>query len=108
MRTPKNTGRLPRERTIVVDYPPNSALNPGAADIEQFTLPLGAAEGDSITLTPLATSAGVPYVGQTGAAACAWTVCVSSATEFSVICANVSAAPINRPTMRLRATFRRP
>lgn len=108
MRTPKNTARLPRERTFVIDYPPNSGLNPGAADVEIYGLPGGAADGDSITLTPIRDSAGTYYPSQVGAAQLAWSVAVSSATEYKIICMNVGAAPVNRPAMRLRATFRRP
>lgn len=109
MRTPKNTSRLPRERTLVIDFPPNSSLNPGASDIELYTLPNGAKDGDSITLTPIANSTGTYYPSQVGAGQLAWTAAASSATEFKVVCANVGGgSALDRPAMRLRVTFRRP
>jgi hypothetical protein len=107
MRTPENSSRLARQRTVVIDFPPVSQLEPGAYDMSTFPVPSGAKEGDSITITTLANAAGQPYFTYS-APSLVFQICFLTPILLGVRVTNCAASANDVPLTRLRLTFTRP
>jgi hypothetical protein len=104
MRTPKNTSRLPRERTHVVRIAANAAFGALAQENQFFALPSGAQQGDSISLTLV--GPGDP-LDNANVAMCLFTPSINSA-QLIVSVRNLTNAQIARAVVDVRITYRRP
>lgn len=108
MRTPQNTGRLPRVRSWVITYPANPVFAAHTGQVVNFSNLSGLREGDELTLTPLLTPTGAPYIGMAASNQICWTVTANGDNNAFVQCLNVTAANCDRPEFRFRITARRP
>ena len=108
MRTPKNTSRSARVRTWVITYPANAVFAGHTAQVVNFSNLSGLREGDELTLTPLLTPSGAPYIGLAASHQITWNVTANGDDNAFVQCINVTAANCDRPEFRFRITARRP